>query len=190
MADLSEKQAAGATKVTGSSLAGSETNYVNVDANGNMNVIGFEVGVVGSAIPTDAALIAGKDLSGNLRPFLVDTNGNQIVLLKDANGNNIMADNGQILSQDTLFTGGQNRAQSVTTTAAEALGAATILANRKVLTLTPTNGTIYWGFTSGVTTTTGLPIFTNQSFSIAATDAVHIYVVAAATTDVRIAEGA
>src|SRR5271165_5272038 len=52
---------------------------------------------------------------------------------------------------DIVTTGGQNRAQSVTTTAAEALGGATRLANRKYVSICPTNGTVYWGYTSGVT---------------------------------------
>lgn len=97
--------------------------------------------------------------------------------------------NREQLVADIINTSGQNRAQSVTTSAAEALGAASILANRKFISLTPTNGTIYWGFVVGVTTSTGSPIFKNQCVTIAASANVHIYVIAGATTDVRIAEG-
>lgn len=89
---------------------------------------------------------------------------------------------------DVLNTAGQNRAQSVTTTAAEALGAATILTNRKMLSIRPTNGIIYWGFTNTVTTTTGTPIYTNEIMTISATDNLHIYVIAASTIDARISE--
>jgi hypothetical protein len=96
---------------------------------------------------------------------------------------------GDLRVADIMNTAGQYRAQSVTTTAAEALGGATILANRKSLTLTPTNGTIYWGFSNAVTITTGSPIFKNQSMSFAIGANLHIYVIAAATTDCRIAEG-
>ena len=96
---------------------------------------------------------------------------------------------GDLRVADIVNTSGQYGAQSVTTTAAEALGAATILANRKSLTITPTNGTIYWGFSNTVTTTTGSPIFKNQSMSFAIGANLHIYVIAAATTDCRIAEG-
>lgn len=97
--------------------------------------------------------------------------------------------NGDQFSRDVINTAGQNRAQSVTTTAAEALGAASILINRKFISILPTNGTVYWGFTIGVTTTTGTPIFKNQLVTIATTDNVHIYLIAAATTDCRISEG-
>lgn len=109
--------------------------------------------------------------------------------LEDNSGNAVLADNNQLLTQDTIATAGQNRAQSVTTSAAEALGAATILVNRKVIIITPTNGIVYWGFANTVTTVSGTPIFKNQTFVIAATDNVHIYLIAASTIDCRIAEG-
>lgn len=96
---------------------------------------------------------------------------------------------GDLRSADIVNTAGQYRAQSVTTTAAEALGAATILANRKSLTITPTNGTVYWGFSNAVTTTTGTPIFKNQCMSFAVGANVHVYVIAGATTDCRMTEG-
>lgn len=90
---------------------------------------------------------------------------------------------------DDIDTSGQNRAQSVTTTAAEALGGATILAGRKCIIVTPTNGTVYWGFTTGVTTATGTPIWANCTATICATSLVHIYLISAGTVDCRIAEG-
>lgn len=97
--------------------------------------------------------------------------------------------NGDLFVRDAINISGQYRAQSVTTSAAEALGAATILVNRKFISMTPTNGTIYWGFSNAVTTSTGTPIFKNQTMTIAVTDNVHIYVIAGSTTDVRVAEG-
>jgi hypothetical protein len=96
---------------------------------------------------------------------------------------------GDLRVADIINTSGQYRAQSVTTTAAEALGAATILVNRKFISITPTNGTIYWGFSNAVTTTTGSPIFKNQTMTFAVGANVHIWLIAAATTDSRIAEG-
>lgn len=96
---------------------------------------------------------------------------------------------GQLRNADVIDNSGQYRAQSVTTSAAEALGAATILRNRKYISLCPTNGTIYWGYSNAVTTSSGTPIFKNQTFTIAATDNVHVYVIAGATTDCRITEG-
>lgn len=94
---------------------------------------------------------------------------------------------GVVSVQDVLNGSIQFRAQSVTTTAAEALGAATILAGRKSLVITPTNGNIYWGG-SGVTTTSGTPIVAGQTVILSVTSNVHIFVIGLATTDVRIVE--
>lgn len=126
--------------------------------------------VDGAAAPFQTSQVGGKDASGNIQAMKVAVSGEQFV-------------------KDVIDVAGQNRAQSVTTSAAEALGAATILANRKFISIRPTNGIIYWGFTSGVTTTTGTPIYTNEVFTISASDNVHIYLIAAQTTDVRISEG-
>lgn len=111
------------------------------------------------------------------------------IRLNDGSGNVINSNNNQLQTRDVINTAGQNRAQSITTSSAEALGGTTILVNRKFISLTPTNGTIYWGFTSGITTSSGTPIFKNQSVTIGVTDNVHVYVIAAQTTDCRIAEG-
>lgn len=95
---------------------------------------------------------------------------------------------GELLTVAVANTAVQHRAQSVTTSAAEALGAASILSNRKFLCITPTNGTVYWGIT-GVTTSSGSPIFKNQTLTIAANASVHIFVISAGTVDCRIVEG-
>lgn len=101
----------------------------------------------------------------------------------------IASDQAAISTQDILNVSGQYRAQSVTTTAAEALGGATILANRKMLSITPTNGTVYWGLSNAVTTTTGSPIFKNQTMTFSFGVNNHVYLIAASTTDCRIVEG-
>lgn len=89
---------------------------------------------------------------------------------------------------DIFTTSGQYRAQSVTTSAAEALGAASILAVRKSISILPTNGTVYWGYSNAVTTSTGSPIFKNQLLSIPASATVHVYLIAGGTVDCRISE--
>lgn len=91
--------------------------------------------------------------------------------------------------RDVINTSGQYRAQSVTTTAAEALGAGTILVNRKFISITPTNGTVYWGFSNTVTISSGTPIFKNQKVVFKFSDNVHIFLISAGTVDCRIAEG-
>lgn len=95
---------------------------------------------------------------------------------------------GQISVKDVLNVTAQQRAQSVTTSAAEALGAATILSNRKLLHITPTNGTIYWGYVNTVTISTGTPLFPNNTLWLSVTDNIHVYVIAATTIDTRIGE--
>lgn len=94
----------------------------------------------------------------------------------------------QLPVTDDLNVAGQFRAQPVTTTATEALGGATILANRKVIMITPTAATIFWGTSSGVTALTGTPIFKNQTFSISVGPNVHIFVIGTGTSDARIVE--
>lgn len=110
--------------------------------------------------------------------------------LKDSAGNNTLSVNSQLNTRDVLTTGGQYRAVSVTATVQEALGAATILTNRKSLQIQPTNGVIYWGYSNTVSSTTGMPIASGQTVSFNATEAVHIYIVSAGTVNARIMEGA
>lgn len=90
--------------------------------------------------------------------------------------------------RDLINVSSQYRAQSVTTTAAQALGGASILANRKMIQITPTNGTIYYGTNSSVTTTNGSPLFANQTLSLAFGPSVQLWVIAAATVDTRVME--
>lgn len=163
-----------------------------LSAAGNLKVAVQETlpgeGADGATAPSLTMQVGGKDGSGNLQAILTDTSGNQAVLLKDASGNSTSAINNQLETRDVINVSAQFRAQSVTTSAAEAIGAASRLTNRKVITITPTNGTIYWGTTTGVTTTTGTPIFANQTLTLAFTDNVPVYVIAGATIDVRIVE--
>jgi hypothetical protein len=126
-------------------------------------------GIDGSTAPVNTIQTGGKDPNGNLQANLNEITGEQFV-------------------KDVLNVSSQYRAQSVTTTAAEALGGATILAQRKLLCITPTNGIIYWGTSSAVTTTTGTPLFINQTLSLSVTANIHIFVIAAATTDCRMVE--
>lgn len=155
-----------------------------------------------------ASLIAGQFntalptlTTGQQSAIQLDSSGRQLIApltnasavkaqLQDNAGNGINSNNSQLQVRDVINTAGQNRAQSVSTTAAEALGAATILANRKFISITPTNGTVYWGFTNGVTTASGTPIFKNTPAVFSFTDNVHIYLICASgTVDCRIAEG-
>jgi hypothetical protein len=114
--------------------------------------------------------------------------GDLIVNINDASGNPLASINSQLETRDVLNVSSQYRAQSVTTTAAQALGGATILVNRKLISITPTNGVIYWGTNSSVTATTGSPLFPNNTLFLSCTDNSQVWIIGTATTDVRIAE--
>ena len=79
---------------------------------------------------------------------------------------------------------------AVATSAVEAKVGGARLPNRRLLVVTPTNGIIYYGSSNTVTTATGTPIFKNQSTTFIFTDNVPLWLIAAATVDVRIIEGA
>lgn len=127
------------------------------------------------------------DLVGNLQPAGATPATTIFVRLNDGTSSTSVF-NGQLNTDDILNTAAQYRAQSVTTTAALALGAASALANRKHLHITPTNGTIYWGYSSAVTTASGTPLFTNQTRDLTVGPNVTVYVISAGTVDARIAE--
>lgn len=170
MSDLTKQNVTTFNELVGSNSSGVPTTPVASDTNGNLLVKDYADGVDGSAVPIDTTLIGGKDPSGNLQTFITITTGEQFI-------------------RDVINVTSQYRAQSVTTTAAQALGAATILTNRKVISITPTNGTIYWGTNSSVTTTTGTPLFAFQTLVLSFTDNVSVYVISAGTVDTRIMEG-
>lgn len=149
-------------------------------------------GVFNTALPTvtNGQQVATQlDSSGRLILSPLANTSFVKAQLQDNSGNGIASNNSQLQVRDVLNTSGQYRAQSVTTSAAEALGGGTILANRKFLSITPTNGQVYWGFNSSVTSTNGTPIFKNQTFTLSVTDNVHVFVIATTTVDCRIAEG-
>lgn len=97
--------------------------------------------------------------------------------------------NGDAFVRDSINISSTNAALSVTTTAVEAKVGASRLTNRKFLSITPTNGTIYWGSANTVTATNGTPIFKNQCVTMAFTDNVAVWLIGIVTTDVRIVEG-
>lgn len=153
------------------------------------NAIG-SVSVSSSTLPTGAATAALQTTANTL---LTNIDGGLPAALGQTTASASMpvvlaSDQTNIPTTDVLTTAGQYRAQSVTTSAAEALGAGSILAARKSLTILPTNGTVYYGFSNAVTTASGTPIFKNTLFSIAAPSSLHVWLIAATTVDCRIGE--
>lgn len=78
---------------------------------------------------------------------------------------------------------------SVTSTPQPIRVGATNFANRIIITMQPTDGTVYFGFDDQVDETTGTPIETNAFMPIYASEDLDVYVMTpAGTVDVRITE--
>lgn len=90
---------------------------------------------------------------------------------------------------DALMVGAVNGAITVGNSAIEAKVGGSRYVNRKLLTIIPTNGTIYYGYSNLVTVANGTPIYKNQMFIISIAD-IPFWLIAANNTDVRITEGA
>lgn len=120
MADLSDIQAAGSTKIIGSSVSGSETTPVDSTALGELKT----ADILNSGTGTQGALTVGT-------------------------------------SAVIVRVGGSN------------------LANRKLLTLHNNSlVTLYWGYTSGVTTANGTPLFSGQMSGWAVGPSQNVYIIA------------
>lgn len=74
-------------------------------------------------------------------------------------------------------------------TVVEAKVGASRLEDRKVLTLQPTDGDIYFGYSASETTSSGTKIFMGQVYPLEATDSLPVYIIAASgTVNVRVTE--
>jgi hypothetical protein len=79
--------------------------------------------------------------------------------------------------------------KSVTTTPVEVKVGTNKLEDRKVVTIQPLDGVVYFGYDSSVTSSTGTKIFKNQIYPLEATDALDVYIVTASgTVNCRITE--
>lgn len=98
------------------------------------------------------------------------------------------SDTQDIRSADCLHSGGLQAVISVSTTAVLLKVGASNLDNRKLITALP-DGTIYWGYTSGVTSATGTPIYKDQNTWWSADDTCNVYLIASSgTKNVRVTE--
>jgi hypothetical protein len=121
---------------------------------------------------TEAVRIVGSDIDGDETVFIRATQTQDLGVV------------------DTLFSGGSTAAISVGTVPVEAKAGLTRYTNRKILTVMPTNGSVYWGYDSSVTILNGTEIFRNQFATFCVSDNVEIWLVASGNRDVRISEGA
>jgi hypothetical protein len=105
----------------------------------------------------------------------------------------IASDQSTISVSDVLSTStGVQDAINVGTTSVEAKVGASRLTGRKILSVFHNgSGKLYWGYSSGVTTSTGIQIFKNTQISWPAGANTSVFLIAdSATNDVRVAEGA
>lgn len=189
---------------------------VDGSATPNVNTLAIKAGSVLSASTDTAAVITIRDTvtiqgpsgspgtpSGGILTIQGVSGGTNVPVqqgtantvangwpIKITDGTNTagVSSNGDVKTKDAINVTSQYRAQSVTTTAAQALGAASVLTNRKFISITPTNGTVYWGGSASVTTATGQPLLTNNTLFLSFTDIVPVYLISAGTVDVRILE--
>jgi hypothetical protein len=99
---------------------------------------------------------------------------------------------GELNTADISNNGGVNGALTVGTSSVEAKVGGSPLSNRKTLTVfNNSNSTIYWGYSSGVTTANGSPIFKNQigTWDIGSNTSVYL-IAGSAGNNVRITENA
>lgn len=159
------------------------------DVNGVANTSDKADGTDGATAPAISAQVAGKDFNGNLQTLFTDTSGRLYVDLGDGVGNAIGSYNGQLSTDDIINTGLTSGTLSVSTTAVAARVSSANLANRKMLSITPTGGMIYLGATSGVTASTGMPIFANQTVTLSFSAAITPFIIATSAVSVFVMEG-
>lgn len=166
MADLNDLQSALTTKIAGASTSGLETNYADVDVNGNLQVGGLPIGATNETAPgTDTA---ASGLNGRLQRIaqrltslisLIPTAVGTAFYTRISNGTNVasVTANQDLSVQDGLSGGGLDGALSVPTanTAIEVKVGGSRLANRKYVSFQATSHDFYWGFSNAVTTSTG-----------------------------------
>lgn len=99
--------------------------------------------------------------------------------------------NGDLSTSDIINNNGLEGVLTVGTSAIEVKVGASRLANRKIVTLyNNSSSTIYWGFTSGVTISSGSPIEKNEFIVWSVGPDLPIYVIAnSAGNNTRVTEG-
>lgn len=84
---------------------------------------------------------------------------------------------------------GVYKSQSVTTSPVEVKVGGSALSERKVITIQPTDGSVWYGYDNSVTSNSGTKIFKGQWIQLEASDSLPVWLVAdSGTVDVRITE--
>jgi hypothetical protein len=172
MADLNEQQSSLSFKLTGADTGGTETNYVDATVNG--------LKVDGSAVTQPVSAASLPLPTGAATETTLSTLNGKVNNLGSA-----------INTADIINVSGTQGTFSVTTTASPIRVGGSNLANRKLVTFYhDTSNTVYWGYTSGVTTSTGTPLNRGQMTQWPVGPSVDIYLISTTTVAGRITEGA
>lgn len=142
-------------------------------------------------VATDPAAVVSLSPNGNQATAALQTAGNASLTSIDAGIPTALGANTSPNSMpvvDILTSTSQYKALSVTTSATLAIGGSSALTNRRMIIITPTNGTVYWGTNSSVTTATGQPLVSFNQLFLDVNESVTIYLIGTATTDVRVTE--
>lgn len=112
MADLTEEQSSQAVKISGSDLTGVETNYVNADSSGNLNVVDKSDGPVTAGTVAAASGLGGGQYNSTLPS---PTTGQQVAIQLDDRGRQHVKESsagpvtaGTVASQSSLAGGQYN----------------------------------------------------------------------------------
>lgn len=181
-------QASISTTINDVEIVDGDGNHLVVNPDGSLNA-NVEV----DSADGDSILVVGTEngTTGGIQHVMrVSANGTVIV---DATGSTVAAtQSGTWNVNNLLNASGVQGSISVTTTATAARVGGANLANRKNMTVW-NNGTqtLYWGYTSGVTTANGTPLMINQQLIGDWGPSTTIFLIATSGShDVRITEGA
>jgi len=113
--------------------------------------------------------------------------GSAVDVLEDVDGRKRLSAKAKVA--DVIDGSGIQGALSVGTSPIEAKAGTSRLTNRRSVVVQPTNGPIWWGWSSNVSTLTGTKIFQWQTVEFAVTDNVPVYLVAEGVgRNVRVSE--
>ncbi len=168
----------------------------SITTNGNYRVVGIPTsGTISVQFSSYTSGSATINIYGSTAPYIVQpysANAANVLVtsyLNDGVGNSIASINSQLEVADIVNTALSSGSLAVSTTAVACRVGASNLTNRKMLIVAPIGGNAYLGATSGVTTSTGIPIYAGSIAQFAFSANVTPYIVAASSITVNVMEG-
>lgn len=152
-------------------------NFASVNADGSLNTVGNNSGVIGQPAPASGSAVAAIDANGKLQNLQVDPSGK---LLVDISGSSTVT--GSVNASIEGLTSFQTSQYSINTSAVQLTP--TPLTNRSSMSIkaicTSAN-LVYIGNNSSVSTSNGYPLFNGDSVQLDLTPAQSIYAVSNAS---------